>query len=508
MRMIRNAFDYLLHTAQRLLDKTAFADENISVTFSELYRSALAVGSALLPFRKDRFSHVAVLAERNVLSLIGMFGAMAAGCTYVPLDGKMPAERLTRILEKVQPAVVLYTAKDEKTAQICRAFAPVLSLEETVTAAAEEDALRQIRDTVLDLDPAYMIFTSGSTGMPKGIAVSHRALIDFTECIVDFCDTAEEDVLGNQSPFYFDTSIKDVYQTLAVGCTCHILPKKLFMFPTLLLDALNEKGVTALFWSASAFRLLAESGIFEKKHLERARLVVTGGEALQAKNLTCWQKAHPGCRFMNHYGPTEVTVDCTMYEIRRSFAEGENIPIGRACRNMEILLLDENLCPVKDGEAGEICVRGSGLALGYYGEPDKTASAFIQNPLNPHYPELLYRTGDLAKAGGDGELIFLARRDDQIKHMGYRIELGEIETALAAVQGIRTAVCFFDAEADQIVCCAVLDADLAAVIGDLKKRLPVYMLPNKWRLSDSLPLNANGKIDRVRLKEQYFHEKA
>lgn len=502
-----HVLEYLEETAARLPEKIAFADDTRTYTFGALLTSVTRVGSAAAKMASTLRSRIAVLADRTAVTVCGILGAMAAGGCYVPIDVKMPADRMHEILRQIRPSVILFSEKERKTAEALASFAPILSLEEAEEMPADNSLLREIRARQIDVDPAYMIFTSGSTGVPKGIVVSHRALIDFTECIVDFCDTTEEDVLGNQSPFYFDTSIKDVYQTLATGCTTYVLPKKLFLFPTLLMDYLNERGVTALFWSASAFRLVAESGIFEKKHLEKARLVVTGGEALQVKHLTRWQTAHPGCRFMNHYGPTEVTVDCTMYEIRRAFGEGETVPIGKACRNMEILLLTDDDRLAENGEMGEICVRGSGLAWGYFGDGEKTAAAFVQNPLNPDYPDLIYRTGDLARYNEEGELLFLSRRDEQIKHMGYRIELGEIETALSALEGVSGGICFFDEDADRIVCCCESGMDAQTLSTALKERLPRYMMPNEWRIFDRLPLNPNGKIDRVKLKEAYYNEK-
>lgn len=507
MSLQRNAFEYLEKTAERLPEKIAFADETRSFTFSALAQASLSVGTSLLAYRDGVSKNVVVLADRNTLSLIGMFGALSAGFTYVPLDVKMPEDRLTKVLETVRPAVILFSEKDRKTALKYASRAPLLAIEDAMSAEADAQTLAAIREKVLDIDPVYMIFTSGSTGTPKGIVISHRALIDFTEWMAEDCGVTENDILGNQAPFYFDLSVKDLYQTLRNGCTTYILAKKLFMFPTLLVDMLNEKGVTALIWATSAFRMTADSGIFVKKVPATVRKIILGGEALQAKHLNIWKKAVPEVEVINLYGPTEVTVDCTIYKITRDFRDGEPIPIGKACRNMEVILLDEDLKPVPDGEPGEICVRGIGLALGYYGDPDKTAAAFVQNPMNPHYPDRLYRTGDIAKVGEDGELYFLARRDDQIKHMGYRIELGEIETALTAVNEIRSAVCFFDAAEDRIVCCAVVDGELAAITNELKKHLPAYMLPNKWKLYDRLPLNANGKIDRVTLKEQYSSEK-
>ena len=205
------------------------------------------------------------------------------------------------------------------------------------------------------------------------------------------------------------------------------------------------------------------------------------------------------------YGPTETTVDCAALHLTRTYRDDEPIPIGRACRNMQLLLLKDDLTEAAPGETGELCVRGSGLAAGYFADAEKTNSAFIQNPLCPDYRDILYRTGDMAVQREDGNFYFLARRDGQIKHMGYRIELGEIETALYSVKGLREAVCFYDAMRDRIVCVYAGDLDTNALARALRTALPKYMLPNVYEKLDALPHNANGKLDRAALKERFLH---
>jgi len=501
-----NLYEYLEQSAARFPDKTAFADDSRSFSFRELKESADSIGTAVAQKCCVR-DMVVVLADRSAVTAAGLLGVLSAGCCYVPLDPRMPEDRMRDILVKVKPALLLYTEHDRKIAAKYGDLVPLMAVEEAELIAADETLLSFRREKVLDIDPAYMIFTSGSTGVPKGIPVSHRSVMDFTDWMSGFCGIDETWTLGNQAPFFFDLSVKDLYQTLSKGCTAYILPKKLFSFPTLLVDYLNQKGITGLIWATSAFRLIAESGIFEKKTLPELRHVILGGEALQAKHLNLWKKTAPACEFINLYGPTEVTVDCTAYKIDRDFRDDEPIPIGKACRNMEVFLLDENLEPVPNGEPGEICVRGIGLALGYYRDDGKTAAAFIQNPMNPAYPDRLYRTGDIAKVGNDGNLYYLSRLDGQIKHMGYRIELGEIETALNALEGVRDCACFFDSEEDLIVACLLTDLTEADAAGRVKNRLPKYMMPNVWRMYKRFPTTANGKIDRPGLKEEYFCEK-
>ena len=231
---------------------------------------------------------------------------------------------------------------------------------------------------------------------------------------------------------------------------------------------------------------------------------ILGGDALLASKLNIWRKALPEVQYINLYGPTEVTVDCTYYKIDREFEDYEAIPIGKACENKEVLLLDEDLKLVPDGEVGEICVRGTGLANGYYNDDEKTKRVFVQNPLNKYYPDIIYRTGDLGRKREDGLIYFEARKDGQIKHMGYRIELGEIERAVNSFDKISTAVCLYKNEEDKIVCVYEGTATDEELVNHIKGIIPKYMFPNKFVKLTQIPYNANGKVDRVKIRNEYI----
>jgi acyl-coenzyme A synthetase/AMP-(fatty) acid ligase len=220
------------------------------------------------------------------------------------------------------------------------------------------------------------------------------------------------------------------------------------------------------------------------------------------RQFNLWKQFVPGARYINLYGPTETTGMTCWYEVDREFGPDEAIPIGRPFCNREILLLDGDK-PAAPGEPGEICIRGTCLTLGYYGAFDKTAEVFVQNPLNPHYPELIYRTGDIARYNERGELVFVSRRDSQIKHMGQRIELGEIEMAAAAVEDVGGAGCIYDGEKKKIVLFFAGEADEAALSAALKDRLPRYMLPGLIMKLERLPVTDNGKLDRIALRRIY-----
>ena len=502
---LRNVAEYLERSAARVPDKTAFSDAAGAVSYRQMLHDAQALGTVLAGLPGCRNAPVAVMIGRTAASVTAMQGVLQSGCYYVPIDEQMPEARMRSILGQVHARAIVHTAANEPQARALADCAPLVSLEEASQHTPDEALLRARREEILDIDPVYVLFTSGSTGTPKGIVIPHRAILDFTAWMTEFCGYTEDEVFGNQAPFYFDLSGKDVYQTLSLGASCRIFEKKYFTFPMLLLKAMEEAGVTAINWATSAFHLVAASGALTKyapTHLKKAAL---GGEALQARYVNLWKAAVPGLQVVNMYGPTETTVDCTAMHLTRDYRDDEAIPIGAACRNMQILLLGEDGQPVEPGQPGEICVRGTGVASGYFGDPEKSDAVFIQNPCNPYFRDILYKTGDLAVQREDGLLYFLSRRDGQIKHMGYRIELGEIEVALHSVPGIRAAACLFDQTRDRILCIYAGSPDSAELAKAMRKLVPKYMLPNIYEKLDALPYNANGKIDRVQLKERYLH---
>lgn len=501
--MIRNILDYLEQSARHYPDKIAFADEMSTCTYKELWKTARSVGTKLANYVPPR-SPVPVFMEKRVETIYAFLGAVYAGCFYVLLDPKLPSERLKQILQTLQSEVLVLHPDYEKQFKALEYEGNVVNILEALQ--EEEDAvlLEAIREQRLDIDPLYAIFTSGSTGIPKGVLVSHRSVIDFMEEFVDIFGITDKDVIGNQAPFDFDVSVKDMYSTLKTGATMQIIPKKMFSFPTKLLDYLDEREITTLIWAVSALCIVTTLKGLEYKVPQKVNKIIFSGEVMPIKHLNEWKKYLPDALYANVYGPTEITCNCTYYIVDREFQPGESLPIGQPFPNEKVFLLDEgNQLVWEAGKKGEICVSGTALSLGYYRNPEQTKKVFVQNPLNEKYLERIYRTGDMAYYGHDGYLYFASRKDFQIKHMGHRIELGEIELAMEMAEGIRRACCTYDEPENKIIAFYEGEAEKRQIVRALGKKLPAYMIPNVWVKMDRLPITKNGKIDRKKMMKEY-----
>ena len=500
VRAVNHLLEYLEGTVDEVPLKTAFTDGTDSISFRELSNRARAVGSALS--RRGCYREpVVVYMQKHPDMVNAFFGVLYGGCWYVPLDEDVPEYRVRMIFENLCPRFVICDEKTLGRAKEMGGESEFLLFREIRDEEVDEQALREIRKKSLDIDPAYIVFTSGSTGVPKGVCACHRSVIDYIETLSEVLEFSRETVFGNQTPLYFDACLKELYPTLKYGATTFLIPKNLFSFPVKLVEYLNEHRINTICWVVSALTIVSGFGTFDTVKPEYLKNVAFGSEVFPAKDLTLWQEALPDARFTNLYGPTEGTGMCCYYRVEKHFEPGEPIPIGGPFRNTEILLLKEDDTPAEGEEEGEICVRGTCVTLGYYNNPEKTQESFRQNPLNPHYPEIIYRTGDLARRNEKGELIFLSRKDDQIKHMGHRIELGEIEAVARLSDGVKQAACVYQKEKNKILLFYVGDCEEAELRTELKNKMPRYMQPHRVRKLSEMPYTPNGKVDRRKLRE-------
>ncbi len=501
--MQNHVLKYLNQIVRKKPDKLAYSDGTQSLTFREVYRYSRSIGSYL--HRKGIYKKpVVVFMHKSPKEVTAFFGVIAGGCFYVPIDEEMPSGRIQLILDNVQSPLILC---DETTAEKAAAFqvkdCQIALYDEIAQTQIDDEALDDIYRRAIDTDPIYIVFTSGSTGIPKGVAACHRSVIDYIEQLSEVLQFNEDTVFGNQTPLYFDACLKELYPTLKFGATTYLIPRNLFSVPVALVEYLNEHKINTVCWVVSALTMISAFGTFQVVKPEHLHTVAFGSEVFPIKQFRLWREALPEAAFTNLYGPTEGTGMCCFYRVDREFAEGEAIPIGRPFPNREILLLTQEGKPAEAGQEGEICIRGTSLTLGYYNDPVRTAEAFVQNPLNTAYPEVIYKTGDIGRYNEAGELVFVSRKDYQIKHMGHRIELGEVEVNVGMVAGVQMTACIYDAKKVKIVLYYVGELSEKELTEALKGRLPRYMIPNKIIRLEQMPFTANGKIDRVTLKNIY-----
>ncbi len=492
---MKNILDYLEQTAMRYPEKTAVDDGELCLTWQELLNRSKCIGTALCK-RLDRQKPVVILAEKSAVTLSAMLGVVYAGCFYVMADPGQPAERLREIFHTLSPAMILILAQEEELLEQTGYGERKCILDEILNQDIDEKRLAEIREGFSGDELLYGTFTSGSTGVPKGIVVSHQSVIDFISHFINTFGFSEADIIGNQAPFDFDVSVKDIYTCVLTGAKLVVIRTKLFSTPPLLLDYLCDKHVNTLIWAVSALTLISALRGLEYRIPSEVKRVMFSGEVMPVKQLRLWQKALPGAQFVNLYGPSEITCNCTYYRVERTYEDDEVLPLGRAFEGRRVFLLDEEGKQIeKAGQTGEICVSGESLAAGYYHNPEETKKKFRQMQ-TPDGTQRYYCTGDLGYFSASGELFFCGRKDFQIKHMGHRIELEEIEHAINQLKGVENSCCVVNIKRNRLIGFYFGTAKEQEIRSGLKKKLPQYMIPYTIIRVDHMSLNKNGKTDR------------
>lgn len=498
--MQKSVIEYLKNTVAKYPNKTAVQDAEGSITFQELWFRACRIASAI---GESKNSPIGVYLPKSCKMVEAFSGISMSGNFYVPLDIKSPTGRVMTILNTLEAHCVITDQAHVQTLNSIFA-GKVLIIDDIVCDMEDSFDFEDSLHNQIDTDPVYSIFTSGSTGAPKGVVIAHRGVIDYIDWAKETFQIDSTSVIGNQAPFYFDNSTLDVYLMYATGATLDIIPESYFAFPAKLVDYLDERRITFVFWVPFVLVSIANLDIFSSRKPQYLRDVFFAGEVMPNKHLNYWRKHLPNCRYVNLYGPTEITVDCTYYLVDRDFKDDEPLPIGIPCRNSDVLILVDRKRLAAHGEQGELCVRGSSLALGYYNNAEKTVSSFIQNPLHNHYPETVYCTGDIVYENERGEIMYVGRADAQIKHNGYRIELGEIETAVLGTKMVDNCCATYDYDSKKIVLFyqAREDLDMVAFRKALSGSIPRYMIPAEYHREEILKQNSSGKIDRAFYRKQ------
>ena len=493
---MNNVLECLEKTAAKRSYHTAVDDGSICLTWTELLELSQKTGTAFCRRTKPG-KPIVLLIEKGAVTLAAMFGVVYAGCFYVMVDPGQPPERIREIIKVLSPGLVVANKESNPILEQMEYCGNTCLLRDVIQEKINVSELNSIRKKSRDTDILYGIFTSGSTGTPKGIVVNHRAVIDFITHFTQIFGFTEKDRLGNQAPFDFDVSVKDIYTCIMTGAELVLIPKKLFSTPSLLLDYVCKKKVNTLIWAVSALTLVSALKGLKYRVPTDVKRVLFSGEVMPTKQLRLWQAALPKAEFVNLYGPSEITCNCTYYPVRRLFMDDEKLPLGRTFPGRKVFLLDKYGKEITiAGGVGEICVAGESLSEGYYHNETETKARFKED-FADNTVGRYYCTGDLGYYDRDGELYFSGRKDFQIKHMGHRIELEEIEHALNQAVGIEKSCCLMNEKKNQLVAFYFGEAEEKEIREQMKRKVPSYMIPHKMIRVENMPLNKNGKTDRA-----------
>ncbi|HVL36359.1 MAG TPA: amino acid adenylation domain-containing protein [Burkholderiales bacterium] len=494
--------------AERRPEATALVCGDERLTYGELEAAAARLARVLRAAGCRPGDRVCFLAPKSIAPLVWMLGILKAGAIHVPLDAASPAARTRRIIAACEPSLLLAAGAAEPLLAEMAPGIPVGWLDPEppkALAPAFGPADVERADTApLECprrpeDPAHILFTSGSTGMPKGVVITHANVSAFIEWGVRHFGLNETDRLSGHTPLHFDLSTFDIFGAYAAGAELHLVPPDTALLPHRLAEFIRASRLTQWFSVPSVLNYMAKSDAVAQGDFPELRRVLWCGEVLPTPALIYWMTRLPHARFTNLYGPTETTIASSYYDVPACpQSAAEPIPIGVACDGEELLVMD-----------GELCIGGVGMSPGYWRDPAKTAAAFVPHPVRAG--ERIYRTGDLARLRADGLVELIGRADTQIKSRGYRIELGEIEAALASIASLRESAVVAiptDGFEQWLICCAYVplpgtSLTAAALRAALARLVPAYMLPARWQELPALPRNANGKVDRPRLKEQF-----
>ncbi len=460
------------------------------LTYRELDERASAVAAGLRAAGLHRGTVVAVAMERGADSVTACLGALYAGCAYLPIDVRQPAERTRTVVRAAAQAALV---ADDAAAGPVADLVPVLALD----ALLRRDAAALAEPVpVTGEDVAYVMSTSGSTGTPKAVVVPHRAITRLVPD-ADFVSVSADDRVAHLSNPAFDASTFEIWGALAAGATLVVEDRDVVLSPARLRAFAEERHITVMWLTAT---LLGQVVDFEPDAFAGLRVLLFGGERADERRLDKLLAGRPPARLVNGYGPTENTTFSTAHEVTASDLADGTLPIGRAISGSTAYALDAEGRHVPAGGTGELYVGGDGLAHGYLGAPAATADVFVPDPFDPRPGRRMYRTGDQVRVLPGGRFEYLGRRDDQVKVRGFRVELGEIDQALRRRPEVGDAAVLArpTEHGAEIVACVTAAAplDVPDLAAWLRRELPEYMVPTTLVELDRIPVNANGKADR------------
>jgi amino acid adenylation domain-containing protein len=490
--------DLLADVAAEAPNAVALQFGNELMTYGQLNERSNQLARCLQRSGVGREAFVGICLERSLEMIVAILATLKAGGAYLPLDAGYPRSRLAFMLQDAKAFLTITqgTLRDRFDSQ-----AGNVILIEQALRASQTESKENLGVTTAATDLAYVMYTSGSTGEPKGVMIEHRSVVRLVKN-TNFIDITPDDVFLQLAPISFDASTLEIWAPLLNGARLAIMPSQA---PSLedIGNAIQRYKVTNLWLTAGLFHLMVEQRLADLRPL---RHLLAGGDVLSPAHVRKAAIEHPHCRIINGYGPTENTTFTCCHQIKEADLQGGPVPIGRPIANTRVYLLDQELRPVPDGENGELCAGGDGVARGYLNRLDLTAEKFLPDPFSNDPAARMYRTGDVARRRADGVIEFIGRTDYQVKIGGNRIELGEIESALQAHDQVKMAVVVVREESprEKKLVAYVIPRNpqmlaAEALRLDLQERVPAFMIPAAFVMVDSFPLSSNGKVDRSQL---------
>lgn len=509
--------------AERSPEKEAVRFSGKGLSYAELEMRTNSLARLLIEQGVSRGDRVGIFMNKGLESAVAIYGIMKAGAAYVPLDPFAPVARVGFVIQDC--GIRHLITRDAKAGQVQEILeihrqAGASPLECLVGLAGVEDAAvrcipwedvysvpsQPLAHNLTEQDLAYILYTSGSTGTPKGIMHTHRSGLSFAEWAVDEYGLLPDDRLSNHAPLHFDLSTFDFFAGAIAGATTVVIPEALTKFPANLSKLIQDERISVWYSVPFALMQLMERGVLEARDLSALRWLLFAGEVFPTKHLRQLMNLLPGIRFSNLFGPTETNV-CTYYHVPEPPESDETIPIGKACANVEDLVVDPDGKPVAAGEVGELLIRGGVVMKGYWGQPERTANGFFKRQVFGDFDDVFYRTGDLVHLDAEGNYRYLGRKDRQIKTRGYRVELDEIEVALLAHEAVEEAAVYPipDGQGSNLIAASVIPAagselSESVLVEHLGKRLPPYAIPVQIELAADFPRTSTGKINRRELQ--------
>jgi amino acid adenylation domain-containing protein len=495
------------------------------MTYRELDESSARLAEKLAARGAGPGHRVGLYLDKSIHAIVAVWGVLRSGAAYVPLDVASPVRRVARIVDNGELCGILATAKRFSTLAPALTRPPgFVGMTRAARRPAEVDfgfetpdatrAAAGVGARVKERDlscAAYILYTSGSTGQPKGVVLSHRAALSFVDWAAETARLGASDIVSSHAPLHFDLSVFDLFAACRAGASVALVPPELNVFPRSLADWIAQQRITVWYSVPSLLARLVLSGGLERHDWSQLREIIFAGEVFPVAHLRRLREQIPGARYWNWYGPTETNV-CTAYAVD-ALPPGQTapVPIGTACANCKLLVVNDAGSVCERGETGELHVSGPSLMTGYQAMPEATARALVARS-GESGAILWYRTGDLVREDANGLLHLVGRRDGMIKSRGYRIELGEIESVLHQHPGVAEAAAIGlpDEDSGHIIrAVAVARTGQLLDAGELRafcaERLPAYMIPQSIGVRRSLPRGSTGKIDRLQLREELSH---